>query len=157
MHAKLHGYGSDHNTAVHTIAQAMAAKNNIISNLKQAFRNRDSTVGFLDKEMVLAGEEAKTLRFNANKGKNSAVALKAQLATSNEERDRSKKLLDSVEARQEREDGLAEEGLIKAHEKFGDVIRKNFKEKREKKEEAKRRKEKEELAKKEALGKLAKK
>ena len=106
--------------------------------------------------MVLAGEEAKTLRFDANKEKNSALALKAQLATSNEESDRYKKFFDNAEARQEREDGLAEEELIKAHEKFGNAIMKNIKEKRVKKEEAKKAKEKEGLAK-EALGKLAKK
>lgn len=71
-------------------------------------------------------------------------------------RDRYKKLFDNAEARQEREDGLAEEEVIKAHEKFGSVITKNFKEKRVKKEEAKKTKEKEVLAKKGALEKLAK-
>ena len=54
MHAELHGYDSDHNTAVHTIAQAMAAK--------QVLRDRDITVGILDKGMVLAADQAKTLR-----------------------------------------------------------------------------------------------
>ena len=71
--------------------------------------------------MVLAGEEAKTLRFNANMEKNGAVVLKAQPATSNEERGRYKKLFENAKARQEREDGLAEE-FSKTHEKFGDVI-----------------------------------
>ena len=84
--------------------------------------------------MVLAAYEAKTPKINANKEKNGAVALKAQLKTSNEERDKFMRLFQNAETKEEGEDEVAEEELIKAHERFGDLIKKKFNDKREKNE-----------------------